>query len=196
MPLSHLNLVSVGSSVSSNGSSSGSKGETSSSAAPPYWRVQEAQPICSFQSENGASFPGTSAVFITGAWTRSTHDSLTCTRTRTQSHWRWSISVSYCKWFLNEWIELYIIGTQAKVFSDYMRLQGANIICAQGALLLSYFAPCKCGRGCFVNLTPSFPRRLSGVEVTGVSRFIQPQPKTKDPTENDHLTVVGAQRQF
>lgn len=110
------------------------------------------------------------------------------------THCRWSISVSYCKWFLNEWIELYIVGTQAKVFSDFMRLQGAHIICAQGTLLLSYFAPCKCGRGCFVNLTPLFPR--SGVEVTGVSRFIQPQTKTKGPTENDHLTVAGAQRQF
>lgn len=84
------------------------------------------------------------------------------------THWRWSISVSYCKWFLNEWIELYIVGTQAKVFSDYMRR--ANIICAQGTLLLSYFAPCKCGRGCCVNLTP-FPRRLSGVMVAGVSSF-------------------------
>lgn len=42
------------------------------------------------------------------------------------AHWRWSISVSYSKWFLNEGIELYIVGTQAKVFSDYMRLQGAG----------------------------------------------------------------------
>lgn len=39
------------------------------------------------------------------------------------THCRWSISVSYCKWFLNEWIELYSVGMQAEVMSDYMHLQ-------------------------------------------------------------------------
>lgn len=46
-----------------------------------------------------------------------------------------------------------------------------------------------------MNLTPRFPRRLGGVEVAGVSRFLQLQIK-KNPTENkggekDPLTVVG-----
>lgn len=85
------------------------------------------------------------------------------TRTHTHTHWQWSISVSYSKWFLNERIELYILGMQAKVFWDYIHLQraGYNL----------------CSRYTFIVLFCTVYMRvmsvwISGVKVTGVSRFI------------------------